>query len=263
MKFYLLLLVFVFFAGKIKAQKDFHLSVDTIMLKKHVLTLASDSFQGRKLFTIGETRTVDYLANYFKKIGMEPGNENSFVQEVTVLHTNADIAPTINVRSKNKEFKLENGKDYALFSFAPDGETVLDNVEVVFAGYGINAASYGHNDYKDVDVKGKVVMVLMNERNQKESFLQKGRSVTFYETPDYKLQEAARRGAKACLLVLPSSVDASIQYIQASLNAAKLHLPDDIAADVMGFMNRVALYKILSAAGFDSSVITRAGKKRL
>lgn len=260
MKVTILLLLF-FSNVYTNAQITSTFSIDTVKLKSHVTILASDSFQGRKPFTIGETKTVEYLTNYFKDIGVEPGNGKSFVQEVRLLHTKVEPAPTIIVRANKSKILLNHGKDYALYSFAPDGEVILDNVETVFVGYGINAPALGRNDYKGINVKGKVVVVLMNERNQKESILQPGRSVTFYENPNYKVQEAKRQGAKACLLVQPSNATASMQTIQSSLNASKLHLPEDSAASIMGYVNRAAFYKVLSAGGLDSTIIFKAGKK--
>ena len=251
----------MFCAVYANGQLTSNLSVDVNRLKSHVTILASDSFQGRKPFTIGETKTVEYLTNYYEKIGVEPGNGKSFIQEVRLVETKVELEPTILVRTNISEQQLQNGKDYALYSFAPDGEVILENVEVIFAGYGINAPSFGRNDYKGIDVTGKVVMVLMNERNQKESSLQKGRSVTYYENPEYKVQEAARQGAKACLLVQPANAMASMQFIQSSLNASKLHLPDDTGVSVMGYMNRPAFYKVLLAGGLDSTVLTQADRK--
>lgn len=224
MKFYPAFLAIVFFSTA-SAQRPLPGSFDTNNIKKHVLTLASDAFQGRAPFTIGETKTIAYLTDYFKSIGIQTGNGKSYVQQVPVVSTRAEVSPTLEVNTKTSNFQLQNGVDYALYSFEPDAEIVLNNADVIFAGYGISAPSFGHDDYKSISVKDKVVIVLMNERNQKQSLLQKGRDVTYYETNEYKLSEAARQGAKGCLLVQPISAQATMKNIQANLSAAKMHLP--------------------------------------
>ena len=247
--------------GFVNAQNNLSSNFDTIMIKKHVTTLASDSFQGRAPFTIGEKKTVAYLTNYFKKLRLEPGNGKSYLQNVTVVQTRPEPAPLLKVYSKESELILQKGQDYALYSFAPDGEIKLEKAEVVFAGYGITAPDYGHDDYKGISVKDKVVIVLINERNQKESFMQTGREVTFYETDQYKLTEAARQGAKACLLVQPANAKATMYNIQANLNTSKMHLLNDNLCPIMGFMSRATLSKILVAANMNLEVLAAASTR--
>jgi hypothetical protein len=165
----------------------------------------------------------------------------------------------LQVNVKDRELVLKNAVDYALFSYCPEGEIKLEKTEVVFAGYGISAPQYGHEDYKGISVKDKVVIVLTtNERNTKESFMQKGRSMTFYETKEYKLAEAARQGAKGCLFVQPENAKASIQNIQANFSLSTMHLPGNSLCPVMGVLSRATLYKILNVAGLDSALITEA-----
>ncbi len=166
-------------------------------LKQSVITLASDSFQGRKPFTIGETRTVDYLVTQLKEIGLEPTNSESYLQPVTIVQTNY-VSREMDVQSHSGSFILENPKDYAVQTRSEDTMALLKNIPVVFVGYGLVAPEYKRNDYAGVNVKGKIVLVLMNEEDQQESFLQIGKPLTRYEKTEYKVAEAARQGALAC-----------------------------------------------------------------
>ena len=146
---------------------------DSIKLKEHIITLASDSFQGRRPFTIGETRTINYLTNVLKQMGLKPGNNGSYLQEVAVLVNNASVPPVIKVSGRNGEIEMKANVDYAARLKGEDAAYLLQNKELVFVGYGITAPAFHHNDYGNISVKDKVVVVLMNDRGAKESFLQK------------------------------------------------------------------------------------------
>src|SRR6476620_7328672 len=191
---------------------------DSIKLKEHIITLASDSFQGRRPFTIGETRTINYLTHVLKQMGLAPGHRGSYLQEVAVLVNNARVPPVMKVSGRNGEIEMKSDMDYAARFKGKVPGYVLQNQELVFVGYGITAPGFHHNDYVNIAVKDKVVVVLMNDRGEKESFLQKGRPITYYETVQYKFEEAERRGARACLVVQPPGPVATLKNVQASLD---------------------------------------------
>ena len=132
-------------------------------LKQHVAVMASDSFMGRKPFTQGETLTIDYLQKQFRAIGLEPGNGNSFLQEVPMVEIKATAAPAMQVESPKGRFTLKANDDYIIWTDKVDPQISLDRAELVFAGYGVVAPEYQWNDYEGLDVKGKVVMVMVNE----------------------------------------------------------------------------------------------------
>jgi hypothetical protein len=233
---------------------------DSIKLKEHIVTLASDSFQGRRPFTIGETRTINYLTQVLTQMGLVPGNRGSYLQEVAVQINNAGVPHVINISGRNGEIEMKANVDYAARLNGEDPRCLLQNQELVFVGYGITAPAFHHNDYDNISVKDKVVVVLMNDRGAKESFLQKGRPLTYYETVQYKFEEAERRGARACLLVQPSGAVATLKNVQASLDAANLNLKGT-GNFIKAIISRQALSKLLAlSGGIDSSDILLAAK---
>jgi hypothetical protein len=233
---------------------------DSVKLKQHIITLASDSFQGRRPFTIGETRTINYLTNELKEMGLSPGNSGSYLQEVAILVNNAGVPPIMNISGRNGEIEMKANVDYAARLQGEDPGYLLQNQELVFVGYGISAPAFHHNDYGNISVKGKVVIALMNDRVAQESFLQKGRSVTYYETVQYKFEEAERRGARACLLVQPPGPVATMKNVQAGLDAFNLNLKGT-GNFLKAIISRQALSKLLALTdGIDYSDILLAAK---
>src|SRR5215203_2813351 len=111
MKFYFVFLTAQLLTYVAQSQKSSNPDFDTIKLKAHVITLASDSFQGRKPFTIGETKTISYLTTVLKEMGLEPGNGKSFLQEVPVVLNNATVPPVMNVSGKKGELTMQAGID--------------------------------------------------------------------------------------------------------------------------------------------------------
>ncbi len=229
-------------------------------IQHHVETLASDSFQGRKPFTVGETKTIDYLTTQLKSIGLEPGNRNSYIQEVTTVRSTY-ASSDITVQSARGDFKLLRIKDYAIKADGEDTLISLQKIPVVFVGYGIVAPEYNRNDYAGIDVKGKVVLVLADDVEQEQSFLDKGKASTKYETIKYKHEEAVRQGALSCFLILPPIESHIFETIQPSMSREILinSPPDNLTCSVRGVISREALIKLFDASGLDSSMLIQAG----
>ena len=236
--------------------------------KQHIAVLASDSFMGRKPFTKGETLTVDYLQNQFKALGLEPGNGQSYLQEVPMVNILATAAPTMQVQSPKGNFTLKAFDDYIIWTDKTDPNISLDNSELVFAGYGVVAPEYNWNDYAGLDVKGKVVMVMVNDPGfwVGDTTLFKGKTMTYYGRWTYKFEEAARQGAKGCLIVhntVAASYPFSVQ--QNSFNTSRLQLDNrgkDIKnCDVIGWVPEKVANRLFMAAGYDSTLLVKANKR--
>jgi Zn-dependent M28 family amino/carboxypeptidase len=237
-------------------------------MKHHVAVLASDSFMGRKPFTEGETRTIAYLQQEFAAAGLEPGNGNSFLQEVPMVNIKATAAPSMQVRSAKGNFTLKAFDDYIIWTDKTDSSISLENTELVFAGYGVVAPEYNWNDYEGLDVKGKVVMVMVNDPGfwSGDTTLFKGTTMTYYGRWTYKFEEAARQGAKGCLIVhntKAASYPFSVQ--QNSFNTSRLRLDNrgkDIKnCDVIGWLPEMIANKLFAAAGFDSTLLVKANQR--
>jgi len=140
--------------------KDGLSSLNLDSLTRHIIVLSSDSFQGRRPFTEGEIRTVNYLKQSFASMGIEPGNSNSYFQEVPMVEITSDCDPTMEVQSSRGKFLLKIMDDYVIRTENTDPLISLSSDEVIFAGFGIVAPEYNWNDYAGCDVKGKVVLVI-------------------------------------------------------------------------------------------------------
>ena len=237
-------------------------------MKQHIAVLASDSFMGRKPFTAGETKTIAYLQQQFSAAGLEAGNGNSFLQEVPMVNILATAAPSMQVKSVKGNFTLKAFDDYIIWTDKTDTSISLDNAELVFAGYGVVAPEYNWNDYEGLDVKGKVVMVMVNDPGfwAGDTTLFKGKTMTYYGRWTYKFEEAARQGAKGCLIIhntKAASYPFSVQ--QKSFNNSRLQLDNRGKGikncDVIGWLPEMIANKLFTAAGYDSGLLVKANQR--
>ncbi|MBW8744775.1 MAG: M28 family peptidase [Sphingomonas sp.] len=181
---------------------------DPARLSHHVEILASDAFEGRAPATRAEPKVIDYIVSQFKAAGAQPGGQirdgkRSWTQDVPLLHTSFAGAPSITITSNDQAMPLTQGEQIALR--APlTGETALSlkDVPLVFVGYGVHAPERNWDDFKDVDVKGKLLVLLVNdpdfETGQGDFG---GKAMTYYGRWTYKFEEAARHGAAGVLIV--------------------------------------------------------------
>jgi Zn-dependent M28 family amino/carboxypeptidase len=232
-------------------------------LAADIKTLASDDFQGRRPFTPGETKTINYLVNAYTGLGLEPGNGNSFTQDVPLVEISPAAPPAMEIHSKKAVLHLQDLTDFVCWTEKPDSVDILDNSDIVFAGFGVVAPEYNWNDYAGLDVKGKTVVVMVNDPGFYDSTLFKGHTMTYYGRWTYKYEEAARQGAKACLII-HNTAAASYPFsvVQSSNGGVKLHLDTrntpSYQLTVQGWITEEAGRKLLAAAGKDSSLLEQA-----
>lgn len=167
----------------------------------YVKTLSADEFLGRKPFTKGDTLTVNYIADEFEKIGLEPGNGNSYFQEVPMVEITSDPAGELVFRGNGNQFRLAYLDDYVIGSQRTDTQINIPETELVFAGFGIVAPEYQWDDYAGLDAKGKTVVVMVGDPGFYDDNLFKGDTMTYYGRWTYKFEEAARQGATGVLII--------------------------------------------------------------
>jgi len=238
-------------------------SFSTDSLAAHIKVLSSDSFQGRRPFTRGEVRTVDYLTKSFAALGLEPGNGASYTQDVPMVEISPDGIPSIRVQSPINELDLHNLSDFVIWTERPDVRIALAKSDVVFAGFGIVAPEYNWNDYAGLDVKGKTVLVMVNDPGYYDSTLFKGHTMTYYGRWTYKFEEAARQGAAACLIIHNTGAASyPFSVVQSSNGGVKLHLDTrsspQYQLSVQGWVTEETGKKMLSTGGKDSSLLDSA-----
>ena len=169
---------------------------------QHVKVLASDEFEGRAPGTRGEELTTQYLKTQFERLGLKPGNGDSYFQRVPMVETTArPAAAKVNVGGKEQSWSF--GDQYVVGTRTGQPEVKIENSELVFVGYGVNAPEANWNDYAGVDVKGKTVVVLVNDPgfHAGDESLFGGKRMTYYGRWTYKFEEAARQGAAAALII--------------------------------------------------------------
>jgi Zn-dependent M28 family amino/carboxypeptidase len=203
MKNILILLAGIFLAScslvKTKSGEDAILYKN---IEKHITELSSDKYLGRMPMSSTEQITVDYIAAQMKEIGLEPANNESYFQEVPLLAVSSMISNTLEFETPKGILKLDKMVDYVTFSRKMEAEQMLEQSELVFAGFGITAPEYGRDDFQGMDLKGKTMLVFVNDPGYgtNDTYF-KGNTMTYYGRWTYKFEEAARRGAKGCLII--------------------------------------------------------------
>ena len=174
-------------------------SISDADIREPLKVLASDEFEGRLPTTEGEKKTIDFLVSEFKKAGLKPGNGDSFLQKVELMEITADADMTMTIGDNTFAYK----KDMVASSKREQNTVSLENSELVFVGYGVNAPEYNWNDYEGLDVEGKTVVILINDpgfENPKGGKFQ-GTTMTYYGRWSYKYEEASRQGAAGAIIV--------------------------------------------------------------
>src|ERR1700722_5114310 len=239
--------------------------IDETVFRDRVRVLASDDFEGRKPGTPGEEKTVAYLVEQFRKLGLKPGNGESFLQQVPMVEILAGADTSLSITAHDGTRTLAYGKDMVIWTKRVVPQVELRHSELVFAGYGIVAPEYAWNDYAGTDVHGKTVVVLVNDPGYatKDPKVFKGGTMTDYGRWAYKVEEAARQGAAGVLLIHDSdAMGYGWNVIQSTWTGAQLDLstPDGNAghAAVEGWIQKDAARALFTAAGLDFAAGTVA-----
>ena len=187
-------LILLFIAG-CSPQSDFE------KYKDHVKTLASDEFEGRKPGTPGGEKTKSYISNHFESLGLKSFGD-SYLMPVTLTAITLDESKSsFNLAVDGEVMNIAYRSDVVYGTTRQLDNVSIENSDLVFVGYGVNAPEYGWNDYK-VDVKGKTVVMLINDPGfELQSTEFNGRAMTYYGRWTYKFEEAARQGAAGVLII--------------------------------------------------------------
>lgn len=240
---------------------------DEPLLREWIRVLASDEFGGRKPMTPFEDKTVNYLARQLGEIGLEPAFDGSWFQPFNMIAVTAKPVGNKLVVSGKKTRELRYPDDAVVWTARATDQVNLRQAEYVFCGFGINAPEYGWNDYEGIDVKGKIVIAMVNDPGYYDHQLFRGRNMTYYGRWVYKFEEARRQGAIGCL-VLHNTEAASYGWHvcvngHLSDNLA-LYNPDTQNADelaIKGWLHEDGARKLFAAAGMDMDQALANAKK--
>jgi Zn-dependent M28 family amino/carboxypeptidase len=237
--------------------------------RAHVERLSSDEFEGRGPGTAGEQKTVAYIEREFRAAGLEPGIGDSFVQAVPAIEIRTTPDPVMPVRGPRGQLELRNADDFVVWTRRPVPESRVADAELVFAGYGIVAPEYDWNDYAGLDVRGKIVMVLVNDPGYatQDPSLFTGTAMTYYGRWTYKFEEAVRQGA-AGLLVIHETAPAGYPW-DVPRNGAGQPQFDLVVAEyeaqrlaLEGWITQEAAMRVLELAGENYAALKDAAARR-
>lgn len=241
-------------------------------LKAHVETLASDAFEGRAPATPGETKTVDYLISQFQAAGLEPGGPlkdavRGWTQDVPLAQF--DISGPVSVSiAASGELTWEQGREVALRASQLTPEVDIADAPIVFVGYGVHAPERNWDDFKGVDLKGKIALALVNDpdfETGEGDF--GGKAMTWYGRWPYKYEEAARQGALG-LLVIHETAPASYGWetVRNSNTNTIIDVirerPGEVHPVLEGWIQRDAAAELMRRSGHDFEALKRAARSR-
>jgi Zn-dependent M28 family amino/carboxypeptidase len=236
-------------------------AVDPRVLRAHLEFLADDALEGRRPGTRGGELAAKYIATQFHRLGLEPvGEGGSYYHRVPIITLTPE--PSVKVIGSSP-VELAYRTDYVLWSMRDDS-TVSIKGDLVFVGYGIVAPENGWNDYKDVDVKNKIVVALVNDPGLRDSTIFRGPILTYYGRWTYKIEEAQRQGAAGILLVhTTESATYPWSTVQSSWTGPQVRVeqpPQSLL--VAGWLNQDAAARVFSQAGQDLAALMDSAFKR-
>jgi|TARA_B100002003_G_scaffold550_1_gene486 Zn-dependent M28 family amino/carboxypeptidase len=244
-------------------------------LEKHIEILASDEFEGRQPGSVGEEKTVAYIKEQFVKLGLKPGNGDSYFQTVPLGVLTADASVLMSIKRDGYSRDLKYSSEMMLWTKRVEAEVSVRESEMVFVGYGVVAPEYDWNDYQGLDVAGKTVLMLVNDPGyaSQDKQLFTGNAMTYYGRWTYKYEEAARHGAAGAIIVHETGaagygwevVSGSWSGPQFDLMASNDNVrnaarPDTVAVE--GWITEQVAEQLFKAAGSDYGEMKRRALQR-
>jgi Zn-dependent M28 family amino/carboxypeptidase len=252
-------------------------ALDTITpdgLLAHIKTLASDEFEGRAPGSKGEELSIKYISEQFKQIGLKPGNpDGTYFQEVPLA--GIKTTPSASFAVNGSALPLSFPDDYVASSARLQAEIKVDNSDAVFVGYGIVAPEYGWDDYKGVDVRGRTILMLINDppvpdpkdSSKLDETMFKGKAMTYYGRWSYKYEIAAEKGAAAAIIIHetgPAAYPYSVVKTSWSKENFELDAPDKNsgAVSVRSWITLDIAKKLLADCGQDYDSLKKAATSK-
>jgi Zn-dependent M28 family amino/carboxypeptidase len=244
------------------------ISADT--MKEVTKEISSDAYEGRKPTSPAEDKTIAYIVQRFEKAGLKPGNHGKWTQDVPLVEITANNVQPLVFSGGKAPVSLDYRKDMVIATYRVVPKVAIKDSDVVFVGYGINAPERGWNDYAGLDVKGKTVVILVNDPDYQApeaKGLFEGRAMTYYGRWTYKFEEAARQGAAAAIIVhdtFPAAYGWGV--VQSSWTGPQLEqdTPGDHLdqSQAIGWMQLDKAKALFAAAGKDFDALSAAAREK-
>ncbi len=244
-------------------------AISVTTLKEVTKTLASDPFEGRAPTTAGEEKTISYLIAQMKKAGLRPGNKGQWTQDVPLVQLTPSPNTHLSITGGKQRLDFAYKTDLVATSYRVQPHIEVKNSEMVFVGFGITAPEKNWDDYAGVDVRGKTVVILINDPDYEMRSLDGpfgGRAMTYYGRWTYKFEEAARHGAAAALIIhdtFPAAYPWNVVVSSWTGPQLELDLPNGHmdATQANGWVTQEAAKAIFASAGKNYDKLASAAKQ--
>ncbi|MBW8039584.1 MAG: M28 family peptidase [Planctomycetes bacterium] len=241
-------------------------SINSDRLKGHISFLSDDLLGGRGVGSIGSSIAQLYIANQMQGSGLEPGfSESSYYQKFDMIEINTKPEMKLIISGKRRESGLKYYDEFIAFPGVQREHIKIEKAELVFAGYGIAAPEYDWDDYKDVDVKGKVLLIMNNDPNTGDPDFFGGKARLYYGRWDYKYDQAARMGAIGAIIIHTApSAGYRWKVVQTSWSGAQFELPQSERSSLVykSWVTEKAAYKIVKMGGNNLDELRLAAEDR-
>ncbi len=235
-------------------------------LQAPIRYLADDLLEGRGPATRGDKLTQLYLASTLQYLGFAPGAGNgTYIQPLDIVGVNADVPKTWDFKKGSQTLALKSWDQFIAASGVQKDHSVIDNAEIVFVGYGIQAPEYQWDDFKKMDLKGKVLLVMNNDPDWDPKLFE-GKRRLYYGRWDYKYESAARQGAAGAIIIHTTpSAGYNWQVVQNSWTGEQFGLPDEGKVpllQVAAWATEDASRELVKLAGFDLDTLRKQAQSR-
>ncbi len=244
--------------------------ISTETMREVTRVLSSDEFEGRMPGTPGEEKTLDYIVAQFTAAGLQPGNGDSWFQDVPLVEITGGNFQPLTVQGGGETLALAHGSEWVGVTSRETGHIDLTDSQLVFVGYGINAPEKGWNDYAGLDMRGKTAVMLVNDPDWQSETLDGpfgGKAMTYYGRWSYKFEEAARQGADAALIVhdtYPASYGWNVVEEGWTGPQGYAERADGGAGETLmnGWVQQDVARRIMDAAGADLDALVQAASQK-
>ncbi len=247
------------------AEKSAAAAISEDLLRAHIRFLASDLLEGRGPATRGDRLAQEYIATRLEAMGLEPAAPGGgWFQKVPLVGITGNVPETMTVTAGEKKRDFKRLEDFVAFSGAQKPETRIEDAEFVFVGYGIVAPEYGWDDYKNMDVKGKVLL-MMNNDPEDDPDLFAGKTRLWYGRWDYKYYVAAKKGAVGAFIIhTQPSAGYPWQVVRTSWSRERFELPyeGEPRVEIKGWLTESAAREVVALGGKDLDSLRAAAQKK-
>ena len=241
-------------------------SISENTLKAHIKFLSDDLLGGRGVGSVGSSIAQLYIANQMQLFGLEGGFEGgSYYQKFDMVEINTDPEMELKISGRRGEIDLKYYDEFIAFPGIQTERIRIDKAELVFAGYGIQAPEYKWDDFKGVDVKGKVLLIMNNDPNTDDPDFFGGKARLYYGRWSYKYEQAARMGAVGAIIIHTTpSAGYPWQVVQTSWSGAQFELPESERTSLLykSWVTEKAAYKITELGGHNLDELRSAAEDR-